>query len=150
MEGYGVLNAAYANAANCLVIRGISDLIAGKADADSGGSQVRASAVAAGFAFELIAFLASQKESRPSDSDWQTLERVAVSLYPLGPTEMEVWSRAGGDLAALLPGVPGVASWHHALRLLRNGGGGPSISFGSLLSLFLSDHPHNPDLSKIK
>lgn len=148
MEGYGFLSAGYANAANCMVIRGISDLVEGKAAADTGGSQVKGSAAAAGFAFELIELLASQDRASVSDSDWQDLEKLAVSLYPLGPTDTQVWSRAGGDQSALLLGVPGVASWHHAIRLIRNGGGGQDITFNSLVSLFRSDHPNNAEVSK--
>ena len=60
MEGYGFLYAAWqqaalerANAAS-LVIRGISDLLSGKEEADQSGSQERASANAAAFAFDLL------------------------------------------------------------------------------------------------
>src|SRR5271156_5736987 len=137
MEGYGFLHAGYANTTNCMVIRGISDVVEGKADADSSGSQPRSAAAAAGFAFELIALLGGESALHVSDSQWQRLERLAVSLYPLGPTQNEVWSRAGGDQATLQLGTVGMASWHYAFRLLRNGGGGRDITFDSLLSTFL-------------
>jgi adenosylhomocysteine nucleosidase len=148
MEGYGFLHAGYSNTTNCLVIRGISDVVEGKADADSSGSQPRAAAAAAGFAFELIAF-GKERALHVSDSEWQRLEKLAVSLYPLGPAQNEVWSRAGGDQATLQMGTVGMASWHYAFRLLRNGGGGRGVSFKSLLATFFSDHPNNLELASL-
>ncbi|WPB77502.1 pentapeptide repeat-containing protein [Archangium violaceum] len=55
MEGIGFLAAAYSQDVEALVVRGISDLLAGKAEADAAGSQPRAAANAAAFAFEVLA-----------------------------------------------------------------------------------------------
>lgn len=58
MEAGGFLRGTYGNRqVASLVIRGISDLLADKAEADAAGSQPRAAAHAAAFAFELIAKL---------------------------------------------------------------------------------------------
>ncbi|MCY1083088.1 phosphorylase family protein [Archangium lansingense] len=54
MEGIGFLAAAYRQDVEALVVRGISDLLAGKAEADAAGSQPRAAAHAAAFAFEVL------------------------------------------------------------------------------------------------
>ncbi len=60
MEGFGFLKAAFARSdTQAVVVRGISDLIEGKAAADQGGSQERASQHAAAFAFEMLANLSS-------------------------------------------------------------------------------------------
>lgn len=58
MESYGFLKAAQAyTGLEALAVRGISDLLEGKAEADQGGSQERASRHAAAFAFEVLAKL---------------------------------------------------------------------------------------------
>src|SRR6185436_11508704 len=58
MESYGFLKAAQAHSGlEALAVRGISDLLEGKAEADKGGSQERAAQHAAAFAFEVLAKL---------------------------------------------------------------------------------------------
>ncbi|HEU0002765.1 MAG TPA: 5'-methylthioadenosine/S-adenosylhomocysteine nucleosidase [Ktedonobacteraceae bacterium] len=58
MEGFGFLRVAYANQqVNALVIRGISDLIDGKSEADAMNSQEIAARNASAFAFQMLAKL---------------------------------------------------------------------------------------------
>jgi hypothetical protein len=58
MEGHGFLATLHINApAQGCVVRGISDLLDGKADADKAGSQERAADVASAVAFEMLATL---------------------------------------------------------------------------------------------
>ena len=64
MESYGVLKSTHARSGlEALVVRGISDLLEGKAEADKGGSQERASGHAAAFAFQVLAKLALPDKS---------------------------------------------------------------------------------------
>lgn len=69
MEGLGFLEAARANQqVSAIVIRGISDLIDGKAKADQAGSQEIASAHASAFAFEMLANFKPTRESGAGQS----------------------------------------------------------------------------------
>jgi len=149
MEGYGVLRVAYSREQiRMIVIRGISDQLAGKAQADAGGSQARASANAASFALSMLDRILT--ETRPvNEGMWARFEKLLVELYPTGPTHNELWSRAGGDLATLHLGQTGKAEWHSALQQLRYGGGGAEITFTRLLSCVLQDYPKNPDVTEL-
>jgi hypothetical protein len=61
MEGRGFLQAIHANRnINALVVRGISDLLGAKAQADEAGYQESAAQVASVFAFEVLAHLESK------------------------------------------------------------------------------------------
>ncbi len=55
MEGYGVLKVAHANPVLALIIRGISDLIDDKEEADAANTQELAARHASAFAFEVLA-----------------------------------------------------------------------------------------------
>ena len=61
--------------------------------------------------------------SRSAQDDWDCLEAVAVDLYPEGPDQEELWSRAGGRNADLQYGGSGRGRWHHALTQMKNGKG---------------------------
>lgn len=84
------------------------------------------------------------------EAPWLKLEEILVELYPFGPRDQEVWSRAGGDLSRLQLHPTGQASWHAALRTLKQGGGGSSINFGSLLSTAKDDFSNHPQLAVLK
>ena len=81
---------------------------------------------------------------------WSVLENILVELYPFGPRDQEVWSRAGGDLSRLQFHPTGQAAWHAALRMLKQGGGGKSINFGSLLSTVKEDFSNHPQLAMLQ
>lgn len=147
MEGYGFLHAGYANNADCMVIRGISDLIEGKVEADAGGSQLHASENAAEFAVRLIEL---HRPNLPSDAPpREIVGALAEHLYPLGPSENQLWSRAGGDLALLPLNQTGRAAWFSALKILYSGGGGKDISPLKLIATMIDDHPNNSELSAL-
>lgn len=92
-------------------------------------------------------------ETAPSaqeENPWTVLEEVLVELYPFGPRDQEVWSRAGGDLSRLQFHPTGQAAWHAALRTLKQGGGGRSISFGSLIRTAMEDFSNHPRLAMLQ
>ncbi|SFB21451.1 Caspase domain-containing protein [Collimonas sp. OK607] len=87
--------------------------------------------------------------STASSASPRELEDLLVTLYPQGPLDQEIWSRAGGDVASLRISSTGRAAWHAALRLLAQGGGGASMSMHSLLTEASSEFGANPDLKRL-
>ena len=79
------------------------------------------------------------------DELWQQLEELAAELYPKGPHESEIWSRADGDGAALEHEGEGRVRWRYAIRKLRNGGGG-KIRPAKLLKEMRQDFAWNREL----
>lgn len=84
------------------------------------------------------------------DDAWAALETVLVDLYPFGPRDQEIWSRAGGDLSRLEFHSSGQAAWHSALRKLKQGGGGRSITFATLLKAAHTDFANHPLLALLQ
>jgi hypothetical protein len=84
------------------------------------------------------------------DADrWSQLEQCLIELFPTGPREQELWTRAGGDLSKLQLYGAGQAMWHSALRALKQGGGGKNISFGSLVAAAKEDFPNHRPLTSL-
>lgn len=81
---------------------------------------------------------------------WAALESALVELYPFGPRDQEIWSRAGGDVSRLEFHSTGQAAWHSALRKLKLGGGGRYITFIALLKIALDDFSNHPMLAAIQ
>lgn len=79
---------------------------------------------------------------------WSELEHCLVELYPTGPRDQELWSRAGGDLSRIQLYGSGQATWHSALRTLKQGGGGRNISIDSLVAAAMEDFPKHQQLTK--
>lgn len=75
-----------------------------------------------------------------------SIERLLARLYPLGPTQNEIWSRAGGDVSRLSLAGSGIAQWHTALRRIAAGG---DLTLRALLLGVADDHPENPDVSAL-
>lgn len=76
---------------------------------------------------------------------WAIFEDVACELYPHGPNETELWSRAGGKKADLPDGYTGRQRWHATVKLLRNGGS--RLSASELLTEMTADHRRNEKLA---
>lgn len=180
MESIGFFRAMYANrGVSSLVVRGISDLIDKKAEADASGSQDMASRHAAAFVFEVLARIRTKSVNisgestigrsieaitietpaipsrdvslgrEPDDRWWDELYKAAAEMYPFGPTENRVWERAGGDVSLINVHVPGRGSWYGAIKALRLGGGGSAISSRSLLETMLQDFGNNGLLRRL-
>ncbi|MCZ4097418.1 caspase family protein [Streptomyces sp. SID13666] len=89
--------------------------------------------------------------TEPVEPDsWREIETIMADLYPAGPTDQEVWARAGGDLSRLRLYGTGRANWFGALRNLKLGGGGQRISLRTLLETATGDFPHHPELAALK
>jgi nucleoside phosphorylase len=154
MEGHGFLRAAYmSEGVSALAIRGISDLVKEKEASDRTGSQPVAAAHAAAFAFEVLSLVEPTTDQSQlafgSTTFFQKLEALVVRLYPLGPTDRQIWARAHGNVALLEQESTGSARWYAALRALELGGGGETISFDSLLTAMLRDYPSNANLLEL-
>lgn len=153
MEDFGALRGGTVNErAKVIAIRGISDLMAHKADADASGSQPLAAANGAAFLFDLLDRLASSttvtaaEASAPPPTDRiARFVSVARKLYPAGPQQDALWERAGGDPSRLNLEGAGATRWWHAIQLLENGGGG-TITFATLLTQMRADYINNDDL----
>lgn len=77
---------------------------------------------------------------------WTAFEAEAVSLYPNGPTDHELWSRSGGHNEDLPSGDTGRARWHYCIRELRNGKPPGAVA---LLNEMLAEYSHNDTLKQL-
>jgi nucleoside phosphorylase len=151
MEGIGFLVAARPHKAQAIVIRGISDLIEGKAEADKGGSQPIAAKAAAAFAFAMIQLLLAGQISNHANTKYNLSELEGIKemvdklteLYPMGPLENNVWKRAGGDVSKLKTSLSGRTQWYDAVDLLSKGGGGKNLSIDSLIEVVKEEFPNS-------
>jgi adenosylhomocysteine nucleosidase len=155
MEGNGFMVAAHAHNTEAIEIRGISDMISDKAEADASGSQPRAADNAAAFLFAMISQLLSDVNSNAGISDvnnkaditddtYRTqLLTTLLELYPQGPEQDEIWKRAGGDVSILTNSMNRRSQWYNALERLALGGGGSKINLQKLVAQVKMDHPNS-------
>lgn len=99
-----------------------------------------------------VALAMGGTKSAASSSDGarpRNLEQILVDLFPAGPTDQDVWLRAGGDLSRLKLSGNGRSQWFSALRILTQGGGGAAISQRSLIEAALEEFPNHRELLAI-
>lgn len=152
MEGNGFLLAARPYNMKAIEVRGISDLIENKAEADEGGSQPKAAANAAAFCFEMInqinAVSNNLKTTAGKSLDITSTEfrkhltNQLLAIYPQGPEQDDIWKRAGGDTTILINSASRKSQWYNAIEKLSLGGGGKDITLDSLLNEVKEDYPH--------
>jgi hypothetical protein len=88
-----------------------------------------------------------EKSARDLEEFWEELEAELSSVYPHGPTDQKVWSRAGGDESKLDTHGNGRRQWIAAIHVLQRGGGGKHFGIRKLLSTACSDFHRNQRLS---
>lgn len=145
MEGNGFLLAARPYHSHAIEVRGISDLIESKSEADAGGSQPRAAANAAAFCFEMINQIETETEKFLDTSSLvfrKSLVNQLATLYPQGPEQDDIWKRAGGDVSVLINYASRKSQWFNAIEKLYLGGGGKNISVTSLINEIKEDYPN--------
>ncbi len=89
-----------------------------------------------------------ERVSLPFNFDWDQFESILSELYPLGPTDREIWARAGGDLSQLKIQQSGRVSWFSSLLYLRQGGGDQQGK-ERLINAALKDFPNHPGLKAL-
>lgn len=148
MEGIGFLVAARPYTVNAIEIRGISDLLDKKEEADATGSQPIAAAHAAAFTFsmldELMVDMPANKNIYTTEFKKQLVNTLG-ELYPQGPDQDDIWKRAGGDPSILVNANSRKSQWYNAIDKLALGGGGKNISMESLINEIKEDFPSNVD-----
>lgn len=156
MEDFGTLRGGTANErVKVIAIRGISDLLAKKTDADQKGSQPLAAANAAAFLFTMLDRLPEPFGRDAPVTAIKSVDKhagvraVCRELYPDGPQQDGIWERAGGDRSRLQLDGSGATRWWSAIRTLGNGGGGGTITIDTLIDEMRVDFPANRKLSEL-
>ena len=146
MEGNGFMVAAHAQNTEAIEIRGISDLISDKEEADASGSQPRAAENAAAFVFAIIRqrLADTKKKNDIRDIVFRgKLLNALIEMYPQGPEQDDIWKRAGGDVSILINSMNRRSQWYNALERLALGGGGAKITLQTLIEQVKIDNPNS-------
>jgi nucleoside phosphorylase len=98
MEGYGFLKVAHANQqVDALIIRGISDRIDDKTEADAVNTQELAARNASAFTFEVLAKLAEDKDFFSPRADGRAIEQAKQQEQTPASTGKYVFQIGGSD-----------------------------------------------------
>lgn len=84
--------------------------------------------------------------------DWEeAFDDCLIDLYRDGPSQSNLWKRAGGDSSVLLKhAVSGRDAWLDALQKLRRGGGGRKITTVRIIEEAKKDYPNNEKLALLE
>ncbi|MEL6928779.1 MAG: phosphorylase [Cyanobacteria bacterium J06600_6] len=149
MEGLGFLEVCRMRPlVKTLLLRGISDLVDDKGQMDGKGSQPYASANVAAFLFGLLEEL-DFSNFRTERTREQKLIEIMCKLYPGGLRDNQIWKAAGGDLSLINLGQTGKGQWVEAIRVLRLGGGGGTITFETLIAVVANEYGANEDVKAL-
>lgn len=95
--------------------------------------------------------LSGLRQNSVNWSEWnEAFDACLIELYQEGPTQGNLWQRAGGDIAVLLRHCSGRETWRAALQKLRQGGGGQEISTVRIIEEAQRDYPKNEKLRLLK
>ena len=85
---------------------------------------------------------------QPSQTDFHNmLVETACQLYPSGPMDSEIWTRAGGNSAKLDVSGTGQQQWEVAMRKVRYGN---KVRGSDLISKMREDYPLNERLTYLE
>jgi len=144
MEGNGFMIAIRTHHGKGIEIRGISDMIVDKEEADAGGSQPRAADHAVAFMFAMIENLLQNKPKLVTFRDPEVRKNILnliLERYPQGPEQNDIWKRAGGDVSIFYNSSSRRSQWYNGLEMIALGGGGNGITWEKLLNTINEDFP---------
>lgn len=90
------------------------------------------------------------RQSEPTAAElWNSVEELAIELYPWGPGDHNIWERAGGDPSLIKVAASGSEAWHHVLTYARNGGCG-DVTLSTLCKAMSREYRGNAVLQKLQ
>ena len=89
----------------------------------------------------------SRIDGSGSPSGLGAMTTLFSGLYPLGPRDLAIWERAGGDLSRLTLSGQGRTDWYRACQVIGRGG---AVTIEMICREALLDFPRNRDLERLR
>jgi hypothetical protein len=86
--------------------------------------------------------------STPLSAKWQILLELLLELYGYGPSDTQIWRRAGGKDKDVPKGSSGADIWRKVVDAARKGKG--DIEVSRLIRVMNEDYPHHPSVRKFR